>query len=420
MSILISLQSCKDDKDEMSPRVTIESPYEHQNFSAVDTITIFANITDNEQIKSVEVSLVDTEYNSLGVSRTYQVSGSSVSFLTDFILDEPFLNSGLYYLAVRANDGENIGSGYVQIHLTAIPREIENYLVVTKTETQARVYQGDGQSDWEQRGEYFMDLRGAALNFRQNILGLAGGVIGDAVFYETDEFDVVRTIPGYGANSLPYFLGLAYSAEAEQFYLMQRDPFLHILNKNASPISGAQLLNGFLPERVFTVDDNIFVDQKRVTSSARVLGMYAQSGLLLRSYTMTGPVKEVAGKSQTETFLWEDGENGATLFILNSGNNLMETAYNRLGETLYAAMEVDNGSFVISTSTGLYRFDYGSGTTVLNTSIEGLTALYHDELNEIYYGTTGNKLYQISPTGNVIHMRSFTDPIFYFAVNYNR
>src|SRR5690606_38881807 len=87
MSILISLQSCKDDKDEMSPRVTIESPYENQNFSAVDTITIFANITDNEQIKSVEVSLVDTEYNSLGVSRTYQVSGSSVSFLTDFILD---------------------------------------------------------------------------------------------------------------------------------------------------------------------------------------------------------------------------------------------------------------------------------------------------------------------------------------------
>src|SRR5690606_19077834 len=118
--LLLSLPSCKDDKDEETPRVIIESPYEKQNFSAVDIITIFANIVDNEQIRSIEVSILDAEYNSLGIARTYETSGSSVSFLTDFILDEPFLNSGLYNLAVRANDGENIGSGYVQIQLTAI------------------------------------------------------------------------------------------------------------------------------------------------------------------------------------------------------------------------------------------------------------------------------------------------------------
>ena len=167
MWVLLSIQSCQNIKDEVSPRIIIESPYENQNFSAVDTITIFATITDEEQIKSVEVSLLDTEYNGLGVSRSYEVAGTSVNFLTDFILDEPFLNSGLYNLAVRANDGENTGSGYVQIHITAIPRVVENYLVVTKNETQARVYHGDGANDWEEMGGYTMDLRGAALNYRQ-------------------------------------------------------------------------------------------------------------------------------------------------------------------------------------------------------------------------------------------------------------
>ena len=420
MWVLLSIQSCQNIKDEVSPRIIIESPYENQNFSAVDTITIFATITDEEQIKSVEVSLLDTEYNGLGVSRSYEVAGTSVNFLTDFILDEPFLNSGLYNLAVRANDGENTGSGYVQIHITAIPRVVENYLVVTKNETQARVYHGDGANDWEEMGGYTMDLRGAALNYRQNILGLAGGVIGDAVFYETDEFDVVQTIPGFGGNSLPYFLGLAFSAKAEQFYLMQRDPFLHILNKNASPISGAQLVSGFLPEKAFSVDEAIFVYQKSITSAAMVLGMYAQSGLLLRSYSMTGSVKEVSKKSQSETYIWEDGENGATLLILNHGNNLLENAYNRQGETLYAAKEIGNGSFVISTSAGLYLYDYGKGTIVLNTTIEGLTDLYYDDLNGLYYGTSDNKLYQISAGGAVINVRTFNDPIFYFAVNYNR
>ena len=245
-------------------------------------------------------------------------------------------------------------------------------------------------------------------------------MIGDAVFYETDEFDVVQTIPGFGGNSLPYFLGLAFSAKAEQFYLMQRDPFLHILNKNASPISGAQLVSGFLPEKAFSVDEAIFVYQKSITSAAMVLGMYAQSGLLLRSYSMTGPVKEVSRKSQSETYIWEDGENGATLLILNHGNNLLENAYNRQGETLYAAKEIGNGSFVISTSAGLYLYDYGKGTIVLNTTIEGLTDLYYDDLNGLYYGTSDNKLYQISAGGAVINVRTFNDPIFYFAVNYNR
>ena len=420
ITLVLLSQACNDNKDEEPPRVIIESPYENQNFSTVDTISVFANITDNEQIKSIQISLLDTEYNGLGISRSYETSGSSVSFLADFILEEPFLKSGLYNLAVRANDGENTGSGYVQIHLTAIERVIENYLVVTKNSTQARVYQGNGVNDWQEKGVYTIDLRGAALNYRQNILGLAGGVIGDAVFYETDEFEVVQTIQGFGGNSLPYFYGLDFSAEAEQFYLLQRDPQLRVLDKYAKPISAAQLITNFLPEKTFTVSNNIFVLQKSITSPALILGMYAQSGLLVNSFAVSGKVKEMAKKSQSEIYVWEDGEDGAALRILLSGSNLLATLYKRTGETLNAAKEIGNGSFIFSTSTGLYRYDLSGGTTVLNLGIADLTDLYYDDLEGIIYGTTGNKLYKISSNGQVMNIYSFTDSIAYFAINYNR
>lgn len=419
--VLFLSQSCKDDKDEEGPRVIIESPYENQSFSTVDSIPVFAKITDNEQIKSIEISLLDTDYNGLGISRSYQTSGGSVDFLTDFILDQPFLNSGLYSLAVRASDGENTGSGYVQIHLTAIEREIENYLVVTKNSTQARVYQGNDVNDLQEKGVYTIDLRGASFNYRQNILGLAGGVIGDAVFYETEEFDVVSTIPGFGGNSLPYFLGLDFSAKAKQFYLLQRDPELRILDKYASPISAAQLLPNFLPEKSFSVGDDIFVLQKSITSPALVLGRYAQSGLLLSSNAMPGPVREVSMHSSTETYIWVDAEEGAKMFILFGGSNLLATAYQREGETLNSAREISKGVFLISTSSGLYKYDYiGGGTTVLNTSIEDCSALYYDDLNGIIYGTADNKLYQISSTGQVLNITTYNDSIFYFSVDYNR
>src|SRR5690606_2276079 len=157
-------------------------------------------------------------------------------------------------------------------------------------------------NNWQERAVYTIDLRGAALNYRQNLLGLAGGVIGDAVFYEIEEFDAVQTIPGFGSSSLPYFLGLDFSAEAEQFYLMQRDPQLRILDKHASPISAADLIPNFLPEKAYAVNDHIFVLQKNITSPALVLGRYAQSGLLISSFSMTGSVKEISRKSQSETF----------------------------------------------------------------------------------------------------------------------
>ena len=60
-------QSCKDKVDAESPRVIISSPYENETFSTVDTLDVIVKITDNEQIKSLSISLLDENYKALGV-----------------------------------------------------------------------------------------------------------------------------------------------------------------------------------------------------------------------------------------------------------------------------------------------------------------------------------------------------------------
>lgn len=413
-------QSCKDKKDEEAPKVTIDMPYENQTFSTVDTIPIVAQITDNEQITSVSVSLVNENFGALGVEKNYSASGGSLNFGVDFVIEEPFLPSGTYYIAVRANDGENIGSGFVKIQLTAIERVIENYIVVTNNSTKAQVFIGEDLSSIVQKTEFTIDLRGAAFNYRQNILGLAGGVIGDASFYEIEEFAVLETIPGYGASSLPYFLGLDYSVSSERFLLMQRDPQIRILDKYAIPNSSIELAPSFLPEQTFTVSEDIFVEQKSLSSPNRILARYALSGLLFNTYTVLGTVREVSRKSDQESFVWVDDEEGAKLVILDYTSDLLAEVYTRPGESLYAAKEIENGVFLISTSTGLYRYAYaGGGTSVLNQSVMP-KELYYDDLDGFIYGSEDKTLYQLSATGQLVNTQTFPEKIAYFAINYNR
>src|SRR5690554_2406726 len=420
MLLPVFFLSCDDKKDEEAPKVIIQLPYENQTFSTVDTIPVVAQITDNQQITSVAVSLLDESFGALGVERRYQTSGSSVNFGVDFGIDEPFLLSGTYYIAVRGNDGENIGSGFVKIQLTAIEQVIENYIVVTNNATRAQVLIGETFSDIIQKTEFTMDLRGAAFNYRQNILGLASGVIGDANFYEIDEFVALQSIPGYGTPSIPYFLGLDYSVSTERFLLMQREPQIRVLNKHAVPISSFELAPSFLPEHTFTVSDDIFVEQKSITSPNRILARFASSGHLLSTYTASGEVREVSRKSDQEAFVWVDGEEGTKLLILNYTNNLLAEAYSRPNESLYAAKEIEKGVFLISTSTGLYRYAYAAGgTSILNQSVMP-TSLYYDGLNGFIYGSEDNVLYQLSATGQLLNTRSFPDKIAYFAIDYNR
>ncbi len=422
MLILIAVFSCScaDEKDEEPPRVILESPYENQTFLTVDSIEVVVGITDNEQIKSIKVGLVDEDYNDLGIERSYPASGTSYTLATDFLLEEPFLESGSYYLAVRASDGENVGSGYVRVQLTAIERVVENLLVVTANSTQTKVYTGENMGDWSLKGSYAIDLAGAALNYRQNLLGLAGGVVGDAVFYETEEFTATQTIAGFGSPSLPYFVGLEYDLKAERFLLLQRDQQLRILDKSGLPKSSAQLTPNFIPVKAFPLDTDIFVDQKSITGDTHVLSKYASSGLVLNSYSVTGPVREISKRSQNESFIWVDGDEGTNMSILNNTNNLVAEVYNREGEPLYAAREIGQGNFIISTSGGLLRYTYPSGgTVILNTNLS-LKALYYDDLNGFIYGTEGNTLYQISLTGVVIDTFTFSETVAYFAVDYNR
>jgi hypothetical protein len=418
LSILFS--GCKkEDVDEEPPKIFLESPFENQTFSSIDTIFVSAVITDNQNVSSVEVELLTLD-NELVTKRQFSFSGTEVNFGFAFEINQPLLSTGQYYFAIRARDGENRSSAFRQILISAIPREIEQYVAITTETNDMRIETSNDLDTWSVRLTRFLDYKGGAMNYRQNIMGVAGGEIGDAEFYNTIEFNQLVSYPGLGTPSIPFFLGLDYSRIGEHFVLLQNEPQARLLDKEGQPLASAPLMTNFLPSKSFGFEDRYFILEKRITNSERFLNLYSLAGLRLKSFTVLGPVIEVFEKDLDEYFVWVAEEDRTVLYELDTNTELFAEVYERQDESLLSVVETGNNVFIFSTDQGIYRYTYSNGgTNPLNDQLSPSQLIY-DELNGLIYGIEGQTLFELSATGEFSQAIQFNRDLVFFGIDYNR
>lgn len=412
--------ACSKAADEQKPVVTVLAPHENQSFSTRDTIVVDVSATDNESLKSLTISLKTVDDATLQ-SATYPISGATVNYTTEFVLDLPLLSSGGYYLAVKAVDeSNNSTSAFVNLQLQAIARKVERYVFVTAIDLDTRVFVDSLFINPEQILTLDMDCRGAALNYRQNVFGITGGVAGDAIFYRTTDFQVINTYPNPGTSSIQYYYGLGFAVDPATFVLLRNDPAYRLLDNEARSLATENLQFGYRPVQSFQTVNHILVEQIGVTGSARILATYTRQGLLLNTISVEGPLRLASPKGNDSFYLWISRPGGAALCTFSTTNSLLETLYSRPGEELLSAMEIATGEFIIATSGGMFRFSANTGNTiVLNPSLHPRILAYNEIDGTILAGEA-NTAYRISPTGEVLQSVQMPSDLLFIGVDYNR
>jgi hypothetical protein len=418
---IVTLSSCKDDEDEVSPRVTIQLPFENQVFSSIDTIEASATITDNEQLTSVELEILDLDFNQVATKQSYPASGTTFNFGQFFPIDAPQLPTGDYYLAFRANDGSNVGSGFVKIKINAIPRELEGVTILTTESNQSYLYYRKAdENEFEVVTNFFSDAVGGGLNYRENIFATAGGEAGEAVFLETEEYSTISSLPGFGMPGTSYFLSVDYHENLEQFTVTNREGRIRVFDKNAFPILGFDGLTGFLPLEVFESEDGYFLSEKELSGPLYAFTAYSFQGLLLDNYPVAGEVKGLYDRNQNEKYVWVDDPEGLELRLLNVSTEFLSLPYERPGERLSDVVRIDQNSFILSTSEGLLRYNYSNGGTIPLSDSAPQGKLFFDDLNQLIYLTQGTTCSIYGIDGSLLNEFSFPREIKYVGFDYNR
>ena len=421
ISCLVFLSACNEEEDEVSPRVMVESPFENQAFQSTDTIEVIARITDNVSINSVEIELLDLDFNMVGRKESYQASGSSVNFGQLYPIGGELISSGDYYLTIRAKDDNNVGSGFVKIRINAIPRILEGVVVVAKGSSQADVYYREADElEFELKRSIFSDPIGAGLNYRENILVIAGGEAGDGVFIEIDEFQQINSIPGFGNIGLPFFSTVTYSPINERFYLAERDGVIRVFDKNAAQLIAFNGLIEYVPQEIFGSTEGYFVEEKQIDSPSVVLTHYSFQGLLLDVFQVFGGIRGVYDRNFNEKFVWIDNPNGFELRLLNLTTKFLSLPYQRIGARLFDVVRISTTTFILSTSDGLLRYNFSNGgiSPINDSAPEG--DLYFDELNQLVYLADGSDVIIYTVDGTQIGARTFSEDVIFVGFDFNR
>ncbi|MFN2424236.1 MAG: hypothetical protein ABR572_10735 [Cryomorphaceae bacterium] len=420
-AILFSALACNDDEDDVaSPRVFIDAPTENQIVFSVDTLLVEARITHDRGITSAEIELVDEDFNPVAPKAVYSASGTDHHLSEFYTLNKPLFSSGIYYIAVRASDGSKTGSGFKRVQLSAVPRVLQRVMVGLRATNLVRIAERTSNGNWVDILTRTMDCRGVGLNYRHNILAMAGGEIGDLEFFETGEFEQIGSVPGLGTPSLPYFLGLEYSREFEEFIALQRDPRLRAFDRRAAPAAGFPLNDDHLPLAVFTANDRYYVNESPISQPNQLLTVYARPGLLLNTFELGGPAIGVFARNPFEVFVWENNPEGLKLRLIDVEGQLVSDIFQRNGEELRAVAEIQSGFFAFLTDQALLRYNYNTGATTTVSNNVDADRMFYDDLSQHYYLASGSTLTQMSQGGDVISVSEFSSEVFWVGFDYNR
>ena len=123
--MVFTLLSCKDDKDEVPPSISISSPIENTLVEMPDTLIVSARVEDDKKLEFINFGVVNENLTSVGE----RVSVGSISNPEEFSLSlevsDLDIESGVHFLEVFASDGENDSREFVELNVIAIPKIYE-------------------------------------------------------------------------------------------------------------------------------------------------------------------------------------------------------------------------------------------------------------------------------------------------------
>ncbi len=111
------------------------------SYEVGDTISIAAEISDNENLQQVSVYIINYDNQRVTQPYVYTCSGKHFSLNAQYVIDNKHLENGEYYLVIEAKDGYNTGFKYLKINITGIAPALKQILIIEANQTQTRIYE---------------------------------------------------------------------------------------------------------------------------------------------------------------------------------------------------------------------------------------------------------------------------------------
>ncbi len=417
--------SCKKDKDELPPEITITLPAEGTYFDVLDTITISAIVTDETTLEYIKVQLVDE--NLIPVLNTVSIYPESKTYdiNIDYPIYDKMLEGGKYYILVQAMDGSNTTNLYRRINIDAIPLKYQYLCVITKSgSSTVPVYKVDSSFTSTYKFTADMDYAASMVNSKYDYLAIAGRYIDGVNLYNlTTCTQQGSTIPSGVGNPDNFYFENLYLNDwlYVSFYSGKIDAF----DDNSSLQLRINLDNSihsdFYPAKIIKIDNYLVMELKDVYNTYKYLAVYYYSSQVFWHQKLIDySVVELFEKGDSVIVFANNDNTGIINIYSIDGNTLSEPVSVPSG-FIYSVAQVDETNFLIAHETGILKFNsYDKSLSSFKTGIQPGKIAYESLSGYVYTAESNEVKAYLYPGGTFINSVTVPDSIVNIHLVYNK
>lgn len=404
LSFLIFLSSCEKMTDEQVPVISISSPYNNQQINGNDTIFITGTVSDNKVIRSISISLRNSNDIPVLPTISFAPNEKSFSFNEPYFFNDLHMPSGQYYFSIQANDGNNTTSKYINISYGEIPKTRTGVFFYDNSGNSTSIYQLNGNSANLFKTVNSDFLGGAANSYGQQLISV-GQYNAKIMAYDVATGNLVWNT-AYPNSSVPYYTNVFF--HDKELYVGIRNGEIRAYNSNGSPTYFSNVQTSYYPENGL-VHDNVFIsEEKAIGNNTRFITAYwTNSGTIIHQLQLTEDVIDIFAFGPNKAILLANDytTNDGKIQIYDAQFNSKSTPFGLSAGTIIDAEEISTGVYLIAQNGNLVLVNANTYSTL--PYLNGVNA------TKIKYDAFSNELYIID--GNTITAYDFSSKSVLFS-----
>lgn len=415
------LFSCKKPENAGFPTVQITAPTGTATYTATDTITVKANVSDANSIRSIGIYIINSQGVTVTAVASVPVTSKQMSFTFYYPINNIHLTTGAYTLVVRVSNGTNATNGYQAITINAVPTVRLGIYAVTRGSTvtvtrldsnynASAIYNQTGDYSSSDINTYYQQLYVAAADSgNMNAINMPlGGQL-------------------WGATGLvgpqPYFTNVYSYGNA--VFTSDYQGFIKYYNSQGNLAVSFKVSSGYYPIKTLVWDGYLFAEQKNVGALTRNLVLYNTNNNFLgfEQATLPGPLVAMYGQDNQHIFVFGNTDSGsAYLEQFSIPGNLFFSPTTLPNAKLLSVAQVDSATYLMGFNNGnIYEYTFNPNGAVIY--ISGVTAskLQYDYAEQRIIASSGNHIYEYGYYSKaLLHSTTLADSVLNVHVLYNK
>lgn len=385
--------SCKKDNSESTPpEITILEPTENSIFNVFDTVQVKFDVSDNDRLSNVTVSLLDASNVQAMPGIIVTPNTASATITMNYILSDIHLPSGYYYIKVYANDGSTGTYRLRQIYINEAPRQLEGaYLLSMPNAFTRALYKIDSLQVIQSCGSFTGDFLEMEISSWYKDLYLGGHYNGSTLAIETDDNSQLWSIPAV-ISSNPYFTDIHVSGK--NVYVSYYDGRIKGYSYNGATNFNAASAPNWTVRKISRHDIYMIADTKDQTSAQRKLVVFnGTTGAGVQEAFLNQDVLEFYSKDNSDLFCFGNEAGQGKMEIYQLSSNGFWTPYSVPAGLINSVAQVDAGTYLIAHSNGnIYKYTYSNNSFLVH--VPGVTAskVCFDPVNLLIYTIEGTQV----------------------------